>query len=64
MIVKDILQYLENVFPYDLACDFDKNKIGLTIGDVNNNVSGVLFALDLTKEVIEEAVNKNCNLVL
>lgn len=64
MKVKDILLYLENRFPYELAADFDKNKIGLTIGNENNNVNGILLALDLTNEVIEEAKNKGCNLIV
>ena len=29
MKVKDILEYLEERFPYELAADFDNNKIGL-----------------------------------
>ena len=64
MKVKDILLYLENRFPYELAADFDKNKIGLTIGDSNQNVDGILFALDLTLDVINEAINKKCNLIV
>lgn len=64
MRVKDVLIYMEERFPYELAYDFDYNKIGLTIGDENNEVSGVLFALDLTNEVIEEAVQKKCNLII
>jgi len=64
MKIKDILTYLENRFPYELAADFDKNKIGLTIGNLNNDVNGVLCALDLTVDVIEEAVNNNCNLIV
>lgn len=64
MKVKDILKYLEDRFPYELAADFDRGKIGLTIGDGNNEVSSILCSLDLTEEVIEEAINKNCNLII
>lgn len=64
MIVKDILAYLENKFPYDLAANFDLDKIGLTIGDENKEVTGVLCALDLTLPVIEEAKNNGCNLIV
>ena len=64
MKVKEILSYLENKFPYDLAADFDYNKIGLTIGDLNQEVTKVLFALDLTLEVIDEAIDKKCNLIV
>ena len=64
MNVRKILSYLEKKFPYDLAADFDNNKIGLTIGDYDQEVSAVLFALDLTLEVIGEAINKACNLIV
>ena len=64
MKIKEILSYMEKRFPYELAYDFDYNKIGLTIGDENNELSGVLLALDLTNEVIDEAINKKCNLII
>ena len=64
MKVKEILNYLEERFPYELAADFDYNKIGLTLGDGDIDVKGILCALDLNEEVIEEAINKNCNLIL
>lgn len=63
MKVSNILQYLEKRFPYDLAADFDYNKIGLVVGDENMKVSGILCALDLTHNVIDEAINKKCNLI-
>lgn len=64
MKVKEILSYMEQRFPYELAYDFDYNKIGLTIGNENNELNGILFALDLTSEVIDEAIKKNCNLII
>ncbi len=64
MKVKEILHYLEQRFPYELASDFDYNKIGLTIGNEENEVFGVLCSLDLTNESIEEAISKKCNLII
>lgn len=63
MKVNDILKYLENRFPYELAADFDYNKIGLVVGNENENVKGVLCSLDLTHNVINEAIKNNCNLI-
>ena len=62
--VKDVLKYLEQRFPYELAADFDLGKIGLTIGNPENLITGILCTLDLTDEVIDEAVSKNCNLII
>ena len=64
MKIKEVLNYLELRFPYDLAEDFDFNKIGLTIGNPENEVSGILCSLDLTLEAIEEAIDKKCNLIV
>lgn len=64
MKVKTILEYLEERFPYELAADFDQNKIGLALGDEEDDVKGILCALDLSDAVIEEAINKNCNLII
>lgn len=64
MKIKEILQYMESRFPYDLAADFDLNKIGLTIGNENNEVKNILFSLDLTNEAIEEAIKNECNLII
>lgn len=61
---KDILKYLENRFPYTLASDFDKGKIGLTIGSANSDVKGIVCSLDLTYEVIKDAITKNANLII
>lgn len=64
MKIKEILTYIEQRFPYELAANFDLDKIGLTIGDENNELKGVLCALDLTLPVIEEAKRLNCNLII
>ncbi len=64
MKVNNILKYLEQRFPYELAADFDLNKIGLSIGDESAEVKGILCALDVTAEVIDEAIKNNCNLIL
>lgn len=64
MKIKEVLNYLEQRFPYELAADFDYNKIGLTIGDETDELKNVICALDLTHEVIDEAIKKDCNLII
>lgn len=64
MKVQDVLKYMETRFPYELAENFDQGKIGLTIGNRNNEVTGILCSLDLTTQVIDEAVKKGCNLII
>ncbi|HNZ50695.1 MAG TPA: Nif3-like dinuclear metal center hexameric protein, partial [Bacilli bacterium] len=64
MLIKEIVQYLEQLYPPQLAIESDFNRIGFIIGDLNFEVSNVLMALDLTLEVAQEAVLKNANLII
>lgn len=60
--VKDILLFLEQYAPYELAESWD--NCGLLVGDENEKVTKVLCALDATQDVLNEAINTNCNLII
>ncbi|MGJ8714687.1 MAG: Nif3-like dinuclear metal center hexameric protein [Maribacter stanieri] len=62
MTVKDITQILEDFAPLAFAEDFD--NVGLLVGNANTKVSGVLVTLDTLENVIDEAIAKNCNLIV
>lgn len=62
MIIKDITNYLEELAPLNYAEDFD--NVGLLIGNYNATVSGILVTLDTLEETVEEAIAKNCNLIV
>tara|TARA_R110002126_G_scaffold291243_2_gene451328 strand:+ start:12786 stop:13880 length:1095 start_codon:yes stop_codon:yes gene_type:complete len=62
MIIKDITNYLEKLAPLNYAEDFD--NVGLLVGNFNTEVSGVLVTLDTLEETVDEAIAKNCNLIL
>ena len=62
MIIKEITDVLEALAPLENAEDFD--NVGLLVGNFNTEVSGVLVTLDTLEEVVEEAVTKNCNLII
>ena len=62
MTVKDIYDYLTELAPLELQEDWDNS--GFLIGNLQKNVTGILLALDVTSEVIAEAVRKNCNLII
>lgn len=64
MLVKDVVNYLEKRFPKSLALDFDEKRIGLVIGSYNIEVKNILLTLDLNLEVVEEAIEKNVNLII
>ncbi|MBV6440053.1 MAG: Nif3-like dinuclear metal center hexameric protein [Haliscomenobacteraceae bacterium CHB4] len=60
--IKEILTALESVAPPFLQESYD--NAGLIVGDPEATVTGVLFCLDSTEAVVEEAVAKGCNLVV
>ncbi len=62
MKIKEILSILEEMAPLAYAEDFD--NVGLLVGDANNETTGVLVCHDALENVIEEAIAKNCNLVV
>lgn len=64
MKIIEIVNKLESWYPEKLADESDFGKLGLQIGDPKIDVTGILFTLDLTLEVVEEAIQKNANLIV
>ncbi|WP_417365424.1 Nif3-like dinuclear metal center hexameric protein [Flavobacterium beibuense] len=62
MKIKDILAVLEQMAPLAYAEDFD--NVGLLTGNSNNEVTGVLVCHDALENVVDEAIAKNCNLIV
>ncbi|MBQ6820280.1 MAG: Nif3-like dinuclear metal center hexameric protein [Clostridium sp.] len=60
--VKDIIKIMEDFAPVNLKEDFD--NVGLMVGDKEKEVKKVLLALDCTLKVIEEAEDKNIDLII
>ena len=62
MKIKQILTILEEMAPLAYAEDFD--NVGLLVGNHDNEATGVLVCHDALENVIDEAIAKNCNLVV
>ncbi|MBC2839070.1 Nif3-like dinuclear metal center hexameric protein [Robiginitalea sp. SC105] len=62
MTVNDIAARLEELAPLDFAEDFD--NVGLLVGDPGMEVNGILITLDTLEAVVEEAIEKGCNLIV
>ena len=62
MKVKDVTNYLESIAPLSLQESYDNS--GLLVGDKEDKVSAVLVSLDITDEIIEEAIANKCNLIV
>lgn len=60
--VKDIIEIMEGFAPVNLKEDFD--NVGLMVGDKEKEVKRILLSLDCTLEVIEEAKEKDIDLII
>ena len=62
MKIKEIISYLESVAPLNLQENYDNS--GLIVGSPDMEVTAVLICLDSVEEVIDEAIESGCNLVI
>lgn len=61
-LIKTILTELETIAPLSYQEDYD--NAGLLVGSPHTPVKGILFTLDITEEVVDEAIEKQCNLIV
>ncbi|GGI56805.1 Nif3-like dinuclear metal center hexameric protein [Winogradskyella haliclonae] len=62
MLVQDVISHLHDLAPLAYAEDFD--NVGLLVGDKNQSVTGILVTLDTLEAVVDEAIEKECNLIV
>ncbi len=62
MTVKDITTIIDEIAPLSYAEDFD--NVGLLIGNYSTKVTGVLVTLDTLETIVDEAIEKKCNLIV
>ncbi len=60
--VNNVTAYLEGKAPLSFQESYD--NAGLTTGNPEWTVSGILITLDITEEIIDEAIRHNCNLII
>ncbi len=62
MKIKDIISILEGFAPPVLQESYD--NAGLLTGNPNWDCTGIICSLDATEEVVLEAIQKNCNMIV
>lgn len=60
--ISEVLQVLEEFAPLPYQEDYDNG--GLICGDANWPATAALLSLDCTEEVVNEAIEKGCNLII
>ena len=58
----ELIAPLEKLAPVALQETYDNS--GLLVGEKDHEIKGILISLDLTEEVLDEAIQKNCNLII
>ena len=62
MKISEIISLIEEVAPISLQEEYD--NAGMQVGDKNNEATGVLLCIDVTEDIIDEAVQKGLNLII
>ncbi len=60
--VKDIYDFIDSIAPFDTAEEWDNS--GLLVGDEAKIVNKIIFALDVTDDIINQAVAGNADLII
>jgi len=62
MILKELVSYLDRIFNKELALSSD--RVGLQVGNPDSDIKKILVALDVTRDIIEEAAAEKAGLIL
>src|SRR5690606_17159321 len=62
MKIRDLTQYLETVAPLSYQESYDNS--GLIVGHEDDEISKALISLDCTEEVVQEAIDKGCDIIV
>jgi dinuclear metal center YbgI/SA1388 family protein len=60
--VKDISSYLDGAVPVSFQESYDNS--GLQVGNPEDEIKSALISLDVTEEVVDEAISTGCNLII
>lgn len=62
MKIREIIHSIENFAPLALQESYD--NCGIQVGNPDGETNGVLLSLDVTEAVLDEAIEKNCQLII
>ncbi len=62
MRCEKIIRIIEDWAPKSVA--WEKDNVGLQVGSLQKEIKNILLCLDVNEKVVEEAVSKNCNLII
>jgi len=57
-----IIKIIEDWAPKSIA--WEKDNVGLQVGSIRREIKNILLCLDVNENVVDEAIKKNCNLII
>ncbi|UCS95642.1 Nif3-like dinuclear metal center hexameric protein [Echinicola marina] len=61
-LIRDVVSYLETIAPPSFQESYDNAQ--LITGNPHEEVKGILCTLDVTEDVVEEAISLGCNMIV
>jgi len=62
MKLSELISFLESIAPLSYQEDYDNS--GLIVGDPDTEISSALISLDCIEAIVDEAISKNCKLII
>ena len=62
MLLKEVMNAIEQVAPLYYQEEYDNS--GLQVGNPMADIKGILLTLDVTEPIIDEAIERGCNLIV
>ena len=62
MKIAELIELIDGFAPYSAQAEYDNS--GLCLGDPEEQIDAVLLTTDVTPEVVEEALDRGCNVIL
>lgn len=62
MKLSELCLYLDSAVPLSFQEEYDNS--GLQLGEPDRDISSVLLTVDITEEVVDEAISKKCDLII
>jgi dinuclear metal center YbgI/SA1388 family protein len=61
MTCNEIIEYIEGWAPKEIA--WQKDNVGLQVGNRDKKIKNIMLCLEVTMDVVDDAIRKKCNLI-
>ncbi len=62
MTCKEVIKYLEDWAPKEIA--WQNDNVGIQVGHTSSKIKNIMLSLEITSNVLKQAIQKKCNLII